>query len=201
MNERRALGVLLAAVGAFALIAGQGGLAALPGAAWLAATLVAAAAVWLRGRARIPTWQRVIAVALLAVAGTAGAGRLLAAAPLAFLSLAFLLAFLSGRRRAWAILPAGLLGTVALVIGAEELLPRWEGGPLLFLGFAATFSALYLVPRPQGGGRRWALYPALFFLVMTVVVNDPARGFPPWLLPVLLIGGGLSMLLGWRGER
>lgn len=201
MSERRLLGGLLAVLGAVALIAWQGGMAALPGAVWLLATLFAAGAVWLRGRGRIPRWQRVGAVVLLALAGVAGAGRLVAAAPLAFLALAFVLAFLSGRRRAWTILPAGVLGTLALIVAADELLPRWETAPLLFLGFAATFSLLYLLPRPEGGGRRWALYPALFFLVMTVVVNDPGRGFPSWLLPVLLIGGGVSMLLGWRGER
>ena len=50
----------------------------------------------------------------------------------------------------WALIPCGVMLTLSLVVA---LPPAWEGMPVaavLFLGLAATFAALSLVPGPTG---------------------------------------------------
>ncbi|MDZ7705291.1 MAG: hypothetical protein U5L04_12500 [Trueperaceae bacterium] len=135
---------------------------------------------------------------LLLVIGTA----LLSAAlvetiVLALLGGGFVWFYLRGprRRRWWALLPGGLLLTLALMVGLEHLFPRLDTAPILFLGLAATFTVLYLLP-DHDGGRRWALYPALFWILIAVLTNDPIGQPLSALLPLILIASGAFLI--WR---
>lgn len=193
----RTIGVLLVAAGVAGLLRGWGSLPAIPAAAWLLTMLVLVAMLWQRPPGRPNTGQRLAGTALLGVAALAGAGPLEGVAPAGVVGASFL-ALWWRDRTSWALLSGGLLGSVTLTGVASAVAPVWNPAPLLLLGFAATFSLLYLLPEAAGGGRRWALFPALFFTVMTVVVNDPSRSLPGWLLPLLLIVGGATMLAGVR---
>jgi hypothetical protein len=193
----RALGLLLVAAGIAGLLSGLGGLPALPAALWLAAAVALVVLLWLRPPGRPARGQRLVATFLLGIMALAGAGPLEGVVPAALTAAAFLAVWWRDRR-GWPLLAGGLLAAVALTGAAAAFAPAWNPAPLLLLGFAATFSLAYLLPASWGGGRRWALVPALFFTVMTVVVNDPARSLPGWLLPALLIVGGATMLLGVR---
>lgn len=193
----RTIGVLLVAAGVAGLLRGWGSLPAIPAAAWLLTMLVLVAMLWLRPPGRPGTGQRLVGTALLGIAALAGAGPLEGVAPSGVAGASFL-ALWWRDRTSWSLLSGGLLGSVTLTGIAAAIAPVWNPAPLLLLGFAATFSLLYLLPAAAGGGRRWALFPALFFTVVTVLVNDPTRSLPGWLLPLLLIVGGATMLAGVR---
>ena len=193
----RTLGLLLIAAGVAGAIRLIGGLPALPATVWVLTAMALVAALWSRPPERPSRGQRLVATILLGIAALAGAGPLEGVAPAGIAAAAFL-AIWARDRPSWALLTGGLLGSVVLTDMASAIAPAWNPAPLLFLGFAATFSLVYLLPGELGGGRRWALFPALFFTVMTVIVNDPLRSLPSWLLPVLLILGGATMLAGVR---
>ena len=193
----RTLGLLLIAAGVAGAIRLIGGLPAVPATVWVLTAMVLVAALWARPPERLSRGQRLVATILLGIAALAGAGPLEGVAPAGIAAAAFLAIWVRDRP-SWALLTGGLLGSVVLTDMASAIAPAWNPAPLLFLGFAAAFSLVYLLPGELGGGRRWALFPALFFTVMTVIVNDPLRSLPSWLLPLLLIVGGATMLAGVR---
>lgn len=193
----RTLGLLLVAAGVAGAVRLIGGLPAVPATLWILTAMALVAALWSRPPGRPERGQRLVATILLGIAALAGAGPLEGVAPAGIAAAAFLAIWVRDRR-SWALLTGGVLGSVVLTDMASAIAPAWNPAPLLFLGFAATFSLVYLLPEEAGGGRRWALFPALFFTVMTVIVNDPLRSLPSWLLPVLLIVGGATMLMGVR---
>lgn len=201
MNARdlRPLGAALLLAGTAALLLQSGVFGVLPALVWVALMFAAAAWVWLRGGRFLDRRLRIGALALLGVLATATSGAFAGTAALGFVAAAFALVYLNGRRRGWALIPAGLLASLALLVALETLFPRWNAAPVLFLGLAATFTLLYLLPRERGGGR-WALYPAIGCIVLTVLVNDPHGDTPDWLLPLLLIGGGSALLWWWRRD-
>ena len=202
MTRPKHLGYALLVLGVFLLLTGNTLLAALPALIWVSLTLVVGAAFWLGAVPSLPFWQRVAGFVGIGVVAVITSGRFAATAALGFPALAFGLSYLygskgSGTKRGWLLLPAGLLASLTLLATFEGLLPRWDATPLLFLGFAATFTLLYLLS-PRRGGKRWALYPAILFIVLTVLSNDPGGGTPGWFLPVLFIGGGGLLLWWWN---
>lgn len=199
--KARPLGVLLIATGIAGLLSGSFRIPALPATIWLAFVLMVVAALWTRLPAAHERGVRMTGTFLLALAGLAGAGPLGHVVIPGVAAAAFLGTWARHPWRTWLLLPGGLLASVTVTGIIDAFAPAWNPAPLLFLGFGLTFSALYLMPADRGGAKRWALAPALFFTVMTVVVNDPARNLPGWLLPVLLILGGLTLLASIRREH
>lgn len=123
----------------------------------------------------------------------------------------------------WALIPCGVMLTLALVV---VLPPAWEGMPVaavLFLGLAATFAALSLVPvrpehRPaQSAGlpgqpaglpgqpgdaeparMKWPLIPAAVLAVMGLIFALQATALltaSEFFVPVLLVLAGVALLV------
>lgn len=126
----------------------------------------------------------------------------LGAIVLALLGSGFVWVYLDNHKRWWALLPGGLFLTLATIVGLDLLFPRLDTSPILFLGFAATFTVIYLLPS-HAGGRRWALYPALFWILIAILNNDPIGQPLSALLPFILIAsGGFLLWRAWeRGQR
>ena len=185
------LGLLLLAIS-------SGFLTALPAFIWLALLLSLGAAFWVGPLRKQPLALRFAGFASVAVLATATAGQFSAAAATGFPALAFLLVYSTNTKRWWALIPGGLLASIATLLTFEALFPRWDATPILFLGFAATFTYLYLSSPKRG--KRWALYPAILFILLTVVFNDPRGHSSEWLLPALLIIAGGGALWWWRGK-
>lgn len=196
-KRNKGLAYALLGIGSLLFLANSGFLGALPSFIWVSLLFVLGGTFWLGSRDTLPLWQRILGFIGIGVFAVITSGRFGGAAVFGFPAMAFGLIHLRTARNWWALLPAGVLGSLALLVTFEELFPRWDATPILFLGFAATFSLLYLLS-PKRGGKRWALYPAILFIVLTVLVNDPSGSMPGWLLPVLLIGGGSLMLWWWR---
>lgn len=200
MTRSKRLGYALLVLGVFFLLTGNTLLAALPALIWVSLTLVVGAAFWLGAVPSLPFWQRVAGFVGIGVVAVLTSGRFATTAALGFPALAFGLSYLYGSKRSstkgWLLLPAGLLTSLTLLVTFEGLFPRWDATPLLFLGFAATFTLLYLLS-PRHGGKRWALYPAILFIFLTVLSNDPGGG-TGWFLPIVFIGGGGLLWWWWN---
>ena len=202
MNPRT-LGILLVLGGVVILLGGRGAFGLVGELVWLAALGALAALAW-----RALSSRRVLALRIAIHGGfaiTAAATTTLLSGPavLGFVAWAFWLVYLTPSqdrsRIGWALIPAGVVSTLAAVAAVDALWPRWDGGSVFLLGMTATFTAIYLLPRERGGGR-WALWPALVWAAITVLANDPTGAFTRWILPLSLIGVGAA-LLGWTRRR
>ena len=192
------LGPVLIGVGTLVLIVNSNLLGTLPALIWLALLFGVAVALWMVGS--IPHWIRIAGVVVLYVLAMATSGDLAGVAALAFPASAFGVVYLLHPKRTWwAIIPCGILASVALLVLFEAIFPGWDGAAVMFLGFAATFTVLYLLPSHRGG-QRWALYPAIGCIVLTVLTNDPS-GDSGFFLPLILIGAGVAILLWWRRTK
>ncbi len=103
--------------------------------------------------------------------------------------LAFWVIYFLNRERWWAIIPGGVMFTLALVTVVSYVLGGdWAGGAF-FVGLGLTFGLLYLVPTPQGR-MKWALIPAAVLMVMGVLVTAAATG------GLALLAGAALILIG-----
>ncbi len=107
---------------------------------------------------------------------------------LGLLALSFLLVYAFHRENWWAIIPGGVLLTLAGIAALPDG-GAWTGG-LFFLGMAVTFGLVYILPKPEGK-LKWALYPAGILLALAVMVTLGAKDLIQLLWPLaLLIAGG-----------
>jgi hypothetical protein len=114
-------------------------------------------------------------------------GRISGAIFLGFVGLPFLLIYIFNTQHWWAIIPGGVLSTLALL----NLVPgnaALEGG-LFFLGLALTFGLVYILPKPSGR-LKWALYPAGILLLIGIVVSLGAVNWLGYVWPLLLLIAG-----------
>lgn len=112
---------------------------------------------------------------------------------LAALALAFWIVYVNERANWWALIPAGVLTTLALVAGLDSVLPGLETGGVFFLGLGLTFLILSVVRTPEGR-LTWALIPAAVLLVMgALLVARSVRAFA-YLWPIALVVVGAYLL-------
>jgi len=107
---------------------------------------------------------------------------------LGLLGLSFMLIYIFHTDNWWAIIPGGVLLTLAGV----TLIPEdgVMGGVVFFLGMAITFGLVYILPKPSGR-LKWALYPAGILLAIGALVFLGAEDLMDYVWPAaLLIVGG-----------
>ena len=76
------------------------------------------------------------------------------------LALSFLAVYVrTATKEWWAVIPMGVLGTIALLVGFEPLLSEGVFAGLFMLGLGLTFTVVYLLPTPSGR-MQWAIFPA-----------------------------------------
>lgn len=140
-------------------------------------------------------WALIPGAALAGIGLTFLAGDVGGALFLGALGAGFAAVYVTGRERWWAVIPAGVLLTLAVVAWLDVRAPRWETGWLFFLGVAATFALLAVLPEQQGR-HRWAIYPALAAtaFVFVTVLSGAVTGV---VLPLLLVAVGAYLI--WRG--
>lgn len=109
------------------------------------------------------------------------------------LALGFLLVYITHPENWWAIIPGGVLLTLAVVALTAEVLGGTLGGAIFFLGLAATFGLVYVLPTPQGR-QLWAAWPAGGCTVVGVLVLIGSTGLFDILWPVILILVGLFLI-------
>ena len=203
------VGILLVAVGALLLLQTLGVFRFVWDFVWSILFLAGGAAFLVAFLGREEDWWAVIpGMALLGIGALIGLsiiglGEIIGGAVfLGALSLSFWLVYLRRRENWWAVIPGGVLLTLAVVAGLEQVVPWAETGGLFFVGLALTFGAVYLLPTPQGR-MTWALIPAAVLLVVGLVVVLATSTVLQYLWPAVLIlfGGFLVLRALLRSQR
>src|SRR5690554_2457365 len=172
------LGVVLIAVGGLlalsnmGIIGGFGGIVGLLVLGGLGAWLLSQ---YYGGRRQL--WLLIAGFVLLGCGAATVTGDHGGAWFLGITGLGFLTVYREDARRWWAVIPAGTFLTLAAVVMAE-MSWRWvNAGTVFFLGMAATFLSLYVLPRHA---QSWAIIPAVASAGLALLIWG-ASG--TWVLP------------------
>jgi hypothetical protein len=150
-------------------------------------------------------WAAIPGCALLGLSATVFLGevgpRFLqpASGPLFLFSigLGFVLVYLAAPQNWWAVLPAGVMTTLAAVAGVDTFGPRGvSSGGIFFIGLGLTFLLLGTLPARGGKGLRWIFIPGVILLMMGIVVGIPFIGAFGYLWSLVLLVGGAFFI--WR---
>ncbi|MEZ4863791.1 MAG: hypothetical protein R3C14_20885 [Caldilineaceae bacterium] len=108
------------------------------------------------------------------------------------IGLGFVMVYLANSAMWWAIIPAGVMTTLAVVAGVDEIAPRGvDAGGIFFLGLGTTFLVLALLPQHNGVRLTWAFIPAAVLLVMGLLIGTNWINYMSLVGPIaLIIGGG-----------
>ncbi|MDW7991827.1 MAG: hypothetical protein RMK65_06775 [Anaerolineae bacterium] len=171
------VGVVPPGIDPFGTLLGLGG-----GAAFLYVFLRNPRAQW---------WAAIPAFTLLGL-GTAGflPERLDGVAFLGGIGLAFWVIYLTNPQHWWAIIPGGVLWTLAATSGLSEAMGQADTGSILFLGLGLTFLLVALLAR-----RNWGYIPAVLLLLLAGVLRLGLVGILDWLWIGTLFLAGLVLVL------
>jgi hypothetical protein len=113
------------------------------------------------------------------------------------ISLSFWLIFILNRHFWWAIIPGGVLASLAVVSGLENQ-AILQTGSIFFVGLAITFALLAVLP-PKEDRMDWPWIPAVVLLVIGILTALSAGTFSGIFLPlVLIVLGGLLLVRALR---
>jgi hypothetical protein len=111
------------------------------------------------------------------------------------IGLSFLTVFLVSRgHRWWAMIPGGVLLTLAAVTAISPFLSGDVESVVFMFGLALTFAVLFVLPLP-GQRLRWALYPAVILAIIGVLTLAAATHLAAYIWPIVFIGLGLYLIL------
>ncbi len=108
------------------------------------------------------------------------------------LGASFVLVYLRERRNWWAIIPAGVMFTLAATSLIEQGHFGLDSGGIFFIGLGLTFLTLAWLPGQQ---LRWAFIPALALIVMGALAGFFAGASSSLVWAVVLIAAGGMMAL------
>ncbi len=112
------------------------------------------------------------------------------------IGLSFWVVYLINREAWWAIIPAGVLTTLAAVATLDEFID--DAGWLFFLGLSLTFALVGVLPTSQGR-MTWAFIPAGVLLILGLFTAEPLYPLINYIWPVaLIILGGYFILRNIR---
>jgi hypothetical protein len=116
------------------------------------------------------------------------------------LGLSFWLVYVANRAQWWAVIPGGVLVTMAVVTLVSSNLNGAVGGGVFFLGLGATFLVVGLLPTRQER-MAWAFIPAGILIAMGVflIASLTALTGYVWALALIAVGGWLLVRALRRG--
>lgn len=122
---------------------------------------------------------------------------------LGMLGAGFFIVYLVNRAYWWAIIPGGVLLTLAAVSVLEESsFSGWvSSGSLFFIGLGFTFFLVALLPNPFGK-MRWAYIPAIVLVLIGGLIGSQfTAGAIGYIWPAALIFAGLLVIWGFFTSR
>jgi hypothetical protein len=108
------------------------------------------------------------------------------------IGLAFWFVYLRRQDQWWAVIPGGVMLTLALVTGLDNFIDWSE--VVFFLGLATTFLLVAVLPN-NGQDTRWAYIPAGILAILGLALFAPIQNIMLYLWPVLLIALGIYILV------
>jgi hypothetical protein len=111
---------------------------------------------------------------------------------LAAIGVSFGIIYFLNRTFWWAIIPCGVMMTLAVVAASDQFFSGMETGGLFFLGLGLTFALLAWIPTPAGR-LRWALIPAGVMTLMGVLISFSSTSLFRLVWPAVLILAGLYL--------
>jgi hypothetical protein len=158
-------------------------------------------------------WAAIPAGALLGlgaliafVEGTSGAGAWGAAMLLAGTGLGFIAIYARTRDHWWALIPGGILLSVALIVASVQIVGPGEGIAVVVLGIMAAVLVVLAFAPIRGRRMLWLLIPAgILGVVAAFLARDAAELLEPfnWVTPALVLVVGLVIVfrtLSGRGS-
>ena len=113
---------------------------------------------------------------------------------LGLIGLSFWSIYLTHREHWWAIIPGGVLLTLAVVAGLETFIQDEAiTGGIFFFGMGITFLLVAALPNPMGR-MTWALIPAGVLGLLGMSMIAFTANLIPYLFALILIGAGVVML-------
>jgi len=112
------------------------------------------------------------------------------------IGIAFWLVYLMDRVRWWALIPAGVLSTLAVVTVLPEQVGGLGTGGVFFLGLALTFLLVALA-----AGLRWAYYPAAALGVLGILATASLMNFANYIWAAALIAAGGYLIFRFFTRR
>ena len=114
------------------------------------------------------------------------------------IGLAFWFIYLLNMDNWWAMIPGGVMMTLAVVAGIDPYVKGDLSGGIFMLGTGLTFVFVGLIPTPHGR-MSWAFIPALVLLLIGIFLVIPTLSILKYVWPVLLIiVGGYFMVRNLR---
>ena len=110
------------------------------------------------------------------------------------IGLGFLIIYLTNRDFWWAIIPGGVLATVAVFVLLENVWAGFGGPGVFFVGLGLTFFLLYIVPTPEGR-MTWAWIPGAVLTVIGFIIIVVTEQVITLLWPLALILLGLILIV------
>ncbi len=196
-------GGALVIVGALFLLQSLGIVADIGPMVWAAATaIVGAVFTGLFISNRSQWWTIIPGLSLLGLAALIGTGH---AAPalsevigvplfLGALGASFWVVYLTQRNLWWAIIPGGVLVSVAVLVLIEALSPPFDVGWVILLGIAATFLGVSFVTTEEGKRLTWALVPAGVLGLVGLIIMASEIAVLRYVWPGVMILLGLFFL-------
>ena len=105
------------------------------------------------------------------------------------IAVSFWLIFLTQRGYWWAVIPAGVLSSLALVSVADEIIPSGDTGGLFLVGLGLTFFLVANLPGYENG-LKWAYIPGGILTAIGVLTLPFMQVTFNILFPLALIGAG-----------
>ena len=109
------------------------------------------------------------------------------------IALSFLLVYLAERGNWWAIIPAGVMATIAIVAVLDTTTSTIASGGIFFLGLGLTFVLVAVLPTSVGQ-MRWAWIPAGILGLMGILILIAAENLINYIWPFALILAGIWLI-------
>lgn len=110
------------------------------------------------------------------------------------IALSFLLVYLADRGNWWAIIPAGVMTTIAIVAVLDSNTSNIASGGIFFLGLGITFALVAVLPTSVGQ-MRWAWIPAVILGIMGVLILIAEENLINYIWPSAIILAGLLLVI------
>jgi hypothetical protein len=108
------------------------------------------------------------------------------------LGIGFWLTYLFKPANWWAIIPGGVMVSLAVVSALDEIFPSKDTGGIFLIGLGLTFAFLAILPRLH---MTWAYIPAIVLVVIGIIPLAGEFQIVSYIWPALLILAGLFVLV------